>query len=357
MLNVTGPLGEGSAMDLLQRGINKALGSPETSDAKKEILNKILAKISSGDAKGALIDAKNQGIDFLKTKASDALDTIKAKVPGVQTAIDKLQGKIPDYKVLKKNLRSSIKKDLDKFKGFEEDPADNPYSPRNFLASLKNDNATNDAQRLKNRIRNLQTKKDLGLMNEDQEEAFDKLQSKLSKLRELKLNPPSDIDAVAPDTQNAAKSALSRIGQARAKVLEQDVQPTMQDLSDRAQQRLKLLNENFGTEGSAGAGVAKADESQVVPMPSKPAQDPAYLAEVKKIKAKAGEKLGLAEDEPEIEEGLETAESSDFSPVGDVIGLGISLAGIFGGFNKHTPSIPKAPIPSQSSVQIGANQA
>ena len=43
ILNVTGPIGEGSAMDLIQRGINKALGSPETSDAKKEILNKILA--------------------------------------------------------------------------------------------------------------------------------------------------------------------------------------------------------------------------------------------------------------------------------------------------------------------------
>lgn len=361
VLGITAPLGEGAGMDLLQRGINKVLLDPKTTDAKKEILNKILQKLSSGDVKGALVDAKNQGVDFVKSKVNDAVESVKAKVPGVRTAMEDLKGKIPDYKVLKKNLRSSIKKDLEQFKGFEEDAKDNPYSPSRFLQSLKEDNLKNDSQRLSSRLRMLKTKRELGLMNEDQASAFDKLSKKVDKLNDLKLRPPSDLDTITADATQPPKSALTRISQSRAPVIEDIVQPNMADLNDRAQARLKLLNENFGKEGSAGipgGGAGAQDDSQAVPTPSRPQQDPAYLAEVKKIKAQAGEKFKLTgEDEGEIEEGAEEAGEGDFNPVSDIIGLSISLAGLFGGFNKHHVDIPKAPIPTQGAVQIGADQA
>ena len=273
VLGITAPLGEGAGMDLLQRGINKVLLDPKTTDAKKEILNKILEKISAGNYSEALTDAKNQGIDFVKSKVSDAVEAVKAKVPGVRTAMEDLKGKIPDYKVLKKNLRTSIKKDLEKFKGFEEDAKDNPYSPSRFLQSLREDNAKNDSQRLNSRMRMLKTKRELGLMNEDQAEAFDKLSSKVDKLKELKLRPPSDLDTITADPSQPPKSALTRISQSRAPVIEDIVQPNMSDLNDRAQARLKLLNQNFGTEGSAGVpggGAGAQDESQAVPTPLLP---------------------------------------------------------------------------------------
>jgi hypothetical protein len=363
VLGITAPLGEGAGMDLIQRGINKALLKPGVSDAKKEILKKILVKLSSGDVKGALVDAKNEGVDFVKSKTNDLVEAVKSKVPGVKTAMEDLKGKIPDYKVLKKNLRKSIKKDLEQFKGFEEDAKDNPYSPSRFLQSLKEDNIKNDGERLNSRLRMLKTKRDLGLMNDEQAEAFDKLSSKVNKLKDLKLNPPSDLDTITADATQAPKSAMQRLGlsQARAPVITDVVEPSMNELNDRAQARLKLLNENFGTEGSAGAvggGAGAQDESQAVPTPSRPQQDPQYLAEVKRIKAEAGEKFKLSpEDEGEVEEGFEEAGEGDFSPVSDIIGLGISLAGLFGGFEKHNVSIPKAPIPTQGAVQIGADQA
>jgi len=365
VLGITNPLGEGSAMELLKTGIEKAVGKQGVSDAKKAILQKILEKINNGNVSEALADAKRQGVDFVKSKTTDLVDAGKKAAQTVKTSINDLRGKLPEYKVLKKNLRKGIRKDLEKFKGFEEEADSNPYSPKNFLKTLDNGSAKNDGDRLDARIRRLKTQKDLGLMSDDQEASFDKLSSKVSKLKELKIRPPADIDTISADPSNPPKIGIrgrgATLSQFRDQTLQTEVQPTMDKLNQQAQARLKLLNDNFGTEGSAGAGKTAADESQVVPTPAKPQQDPQYLKQVSKIKAEDSEGVDLgkaaARGAPLEEEGIEEAAEGDFNPVADVIGLGISIAGLFGGFSKHQHAIPKAPIPTQGAVQIGANQA
>ena len=332
---ITAPLAEGAGMDLIQTGLKKGFSALQK---PKEIMNKL---------------------ELVKSKAQSALTAVKAKIPTLDTSMESLKGKIPDYKVLKKNLRKSIKRGLDKFKGLEEDPNDNPYSPRNFLASMKQDPAKTDGERIANRLKSLQSKKDLGLMSDDQEADFNKLSAKVSKLKKLKITPAADIETISSDAGDMTSKMGIRAAQFRAPVLANTVQPTMEQLNARAQQRLQSLNDNFGTEGNAGNGLA-ADKSLSVPTPNKPQQDPDYLKQVNKAKADAGGdgKFKLStQDEGEIAEGGEEAAEGDFNPISDVIGLGISLAGLFGGFDKHKIAVPKAPLTTQGAIQIGANQA
>ena len=82
---ITAPLAEGAGMDLIQTGLKKGFSALQK---PKEIMNKL---------------------ELVKSKAQSALTAVKAKIPTLDTSMESLKGKIPDYKVLKKNLRKRIR--------------------------------------------------------------------------------------------------------------------------------------------------------------------------------------------------------------------------------------------------------